>query len=140
MTAPDPIAPVVDRDSQPWWDALGRHELLLQRCADCGRARWPARALCNRCGSLHWGWTPATGAATVASWIVTHHAFGPAWPTPYVVVLASLDDQEDLLIPGAYDGSADGQDLAIGMALLAGFDDVTGSDGRGWSLLRWRRR
>lgn len=131
MTDPSVLG---DHDSAPWWEALARHELLLQRCDECTAWRWPARALCNRCGSLDWSWAAASGRGTVASWIVNHHAFGDGLPAPYVVLLVALVEQDDILVPGGYDGPPDGSDLAIGLPLLVGFDDTDGSP-----RLRWRR-
>jgi uncharacterized protein len=129
--------PVPDRDSQPWWEGLARRELLLQRCDACARLRWPPRALCGACGGLGWAWVAASGRATVASWIVNHHAFGDAFPSPYVVVTGRLDEQDDLLIPAGYVGAADGGGLAMGEAVLADFDDVVVDGGQRWTLLRW---
>ena len=145
------VLPTPDRDSAPWWEALGHHELTLQRCDDCGALRWPPRELCNRCGSLAWRWVPASGRGTVASWIVNHHAFGSGAggrPAPYVVVLVRLDDQADILIPGGWDGAPDGTDLHAGLPVVAGFDDVelgdvddpldTSGESDRVALLRWR--
>jgi uncharacterized OB-fold protein len=144
------VLPTPDRDSAPWWDALGHHELTLQRCDDCGALRWPPRELCNRCGSLNWQWVPATGRGTVASWIVNHHSFGAGAggrPAPYTVVLVRLDDQPDILIPGGWAGAPDGADLSIGLPVVAGFDDVdlgevddqldTSGESDRVALLRW---
>jgi len=116
--------PHPDRDSAPWWEALGRHELLLQRCDACGVCRWPPRAICNRCWSLEWAWIAASGRATVASWIVNRHRFVPSLESPYTVVLGRLEEQDDILIPGAWGGRPDGSDLAVGMAVRAGFADI----------------
>jgi len=116
--------PHSDRDSRPWWEALGRHELLLQVCGDCGANRWPPRAICNRCWSLDWTWLAASGRASVASWIVNRHQFAPSLESPYTVVLGRIAEQEDILIPGAWAGRPDGTDLAVGMGLTAAFEDV----------------
>ena len=130
--------PTPDRDSRPWWEAMARHELLVQRCGVCARLRWPPRALCGACGSFEWSWEPASGRATVASWIVNHHSFGDAIPSPYVVVTGRLAEQDDILIPGNYAGPPDGAGLAIGAPLSAGFEDLEADDGRVWTLLRWQ--
>ena len=130
--------PVADRDSTSWWAGLADHELRLQRCHACGTLRWPPRALCSRCGSLDWSWVTASGRATVASWIVTRHQFSEAFEVPYVVVMARLDEQDDILVPGAYGGAPDGDDVRIGRRLVAAFDDVAVPDGADpVSLLRW---
>jgi uncharacterized protein len=123
-------APVPDRDGQPWWDALAQHQLLVQRCASCGRLRWPPRAICGECGALAWDWLEASGRATVASWVVNHHAFGDAFPVPYVVVTGRLDEQDDILIPGAFGNERDA--LAVGAPLRAGFEDAGGFAGLVW--------
>ena len=59
--------PQPERDSQAWWDAVARHELSVQQCAACKRLRWPARALCNRCGSFDWAWAPVSGRGRVVT-------------------------------------------------------------------------
>lgn len=132
---PDRPLPTTDRDSAPWWAGTAEHELRLQRCAGCEAFRWPARALCNRCGSLDWSWETASGQATVATWIVNEHRFSEAFPVPYVVVLARLDEQDDILVPGAYGGAADGHDARVGQRVVVAFDDVDGAGGV--ALLRW---
>jgi uncharacterized protein len=130
--------PVADRDSTPWWAGVAEHELRLQRCRDCRTLRWPARALCNRCGSLEWSWVAAAGRATVASWIVNEHRFSDAFPVPYVVVMARLDEQDDILVPGASGGASDGHDLRVGRRLFVAFDDIAAPEGADHvSLLRW---
>jgi uncharacterized protein len=130
--------PVADRDSAPWWAGLAEHELRLQRCHDCATLRWPPRALCNRCGSLDWSWVAASGRATVASWIVNHHSFSDAFAAPYAVVLARLDEQDDILVPGAYGGAPDGRGLRVDQRVVAAFDDLAVPDGTDpVALLRW---
>lgn len=124
--------PLEDRDSAPWWRALGRHELLVQACNGCGVRRWPPRALCSRCADLSWQWVPAKSTGAVASWIVNHHAFITGLEAPYVVVLVALDDADDILVPGGWGGSQDGSDLRIGLPVQVGYDDVDGT-----TLLRW---
>ncbi len=131
--------PARERDSREWWAALARHELLLQRCDTCAALRWPARAICNRCAALAWSWQRASGRGEVASWIVNRHDFGVGPESPYVVLLVRLAEQEDLLLPGGFDGPADGSGLAVGLPVVAGFEDreVPASE-PALALLRWR--
>jgi uncharacterized OB-fold protein len=130
---------VSDRDARPWWEALDRGELVLQRCDECDAWRWPPRAICNRCGSFDARWEQVSRRGTVASWIVNHHAFDPAKPSPYVVVMVRLAEQDDLLLPGAYAGPADGADLAVGAPVLAELEHVEATEnGEPATLLRWR--
>jgi uncharacterized protein len=103
-----------DRDSHDWWRALANHELLVQTCEQCAVHRWPPRAMCNRCGAMAWQWTQASGTGRVVSWIVNRHAFSRDLAIPSVVLLVRLDEQDDLILPGAYAGPPDGGDLEVG--------------------------
>lgn len=130
--------PAVERDSAPWWEALGRHELVLPRCEACGTWRWPPRAICGRCGALDWAFAPASGRGTVASFVVNRHGFGGAFPLPSTVVLVRLAEQDDLLLPGGWSGAPDGADVTIGMPVTAGFADVAAdAGGDAMTLLEW---
>lgn len=122
------VSPQADRDSQPWWEALARHEFVLQRCASCRAWRWPARAICNRCHAFDWAWEAASGEGSIASWIVTHHAFLPGFTAPYAVLTVRLAEQDDLLLPGSYAGAADDPRLRIDARVRVGFDDLAGAD------------
>lgn len=134
------VAPIpADIDSSPWWEALSRRQLLVQRCQRCGRLRWPGRAICGECHSEDWRWVPACGHGTVASWTVTHRR-SDTGDTTNVVALVRLDDQDDILIPGYLDGPADGAGLSIGTPVTVGFEDAVVDPARPpVTVLRWRR-
>jgi len=125
--------PVLDRDSRPWWEAVARHELNVQACEQCGRLRWPPRAMCGSCGSFSWRWTPASGRGLVASWIVNRHPFFPGMAVPSVVVTVRLGDADDVLIPGGWAGSPDGSGLRVGLPVQVGFAE----NSEGVVLLVW---
>lgn len=131
-----PPRPGMDRDSKEWWGALGRHELVLQQCSACRAWRWPCRAICNRCASFDWQWSRPSGRGEVASWIVNHHRFSESWTSPYAVVTVRLAEQDDILIPGSFDGPI--RALSMRLAVTAGFDDVDVPDGESFTLLTWR--
>jgi uncharacterized OB-fold protein len=89
-----PVRPVPDRDSALWWEAVRRHELLIQRCTGCGTSRFPPRAVCNRCRSRAADWVPSRGTGRVVSWIVNHQPFLPGMSAdePFAVLFVRLDD------------------------------------------------
>ena len=70
----------------------------------------------------------STGA--VVAWVVNHHAFGDAFPLPYVVVTGRLDEQDDILIPAGFDG--DRGALAAGSLLVARYEDAEGFTALVW--------
>ena len=119
------LVPYPDRDSQPWWEALTRHELLLQRCDDCDAWRWPPRVLCGRCGGLRVSWQPWAGTGTIVSVIRTHQQFLPEVPAPFWTVFVALSEQGDIIMPGSWFGTVD---PTIHMAVRVHLDDIAGDD------------
>jgi uncharacterized OB-fold protein len=126
--------PEPDRDSAPWWEAVRRHELLLQRCRGCGARRFPARAVCNRCRSREAEWVPAQGTGRVYSWIVNHQVFMPgmADEVPFPVLLVRLDDGDDIFMYGNL-VDADAADLKPDLPVAAVFADAGDV-----TLVQWR--
>jgi uncharacterized OB-fold protein len=131
-------SPTRDLDSAPWWSGTDARALLVQRCSSCGRLRWPARPICNDCHAFAFEWVAASGCGTIESWTVTHHSFGPTVEVPFVVVLVRLDDQDDIHMPGYYDGPGDGSTVRIGQAVRAHFVSVGTADGGGFEVVQWR--
>ena len=88
---PRPV-PTPSEDSKHFWDSCQKHELLLQKCDDCGFHRFPPSILCPRCMSTNYKWTEASSKARIFSYQVTHQAFYPAWDTPYAVAIVELEE------------------------------------------------
>ncbi|MFB7444099.1 bifunctional MaoC family dehydratase N-terminal/OB-fold nucleic acid binding domain-containing protein [Streptomyces mirabilis] len=82
--------PVVNRDNAGFWEGVGRHQLLIQRCGGCGTLRFPWLPGCGACGSPEWDTVEASGAGTVYSYVVMHHPPFPAFDPPYAVGLIEL--------------------------------------------------
>jgi uncharacterized OB-fold protein len=74
--------------------ALENHQLKYQRCGDCDHAWLPVRSECSNCWSENHAFEPASGNATIVSWVVFHVAFDPRFKdrTPYNVALVDLDE------------------------------------------------
>ncbi|WP_342786968.1 bifunctional MaoC family dehydratase N-terminal/OB-fold nucleic acid binding domain-containing protein [Streptomyces tailanensis] len=82
--------PVVNRDNAGFWEGVERHELLIQRCADCATLRFPWLPGCHACGSPEWDTVRASGEGVVHSYVVMHHPPFPAFEPPYAVGLVEL--------------------------------------------------
>jgi uncharacterized OB-fold protein len=82
--------PVVNRDNAGFWEGVSRHQLLIQRCENCGTLRFPWLPGCNSCGCLEWDTVEAAGEGTVYSYVVMHHPPFPAFDPPYAVGLVEL--------------------------------------------------
>ena len=119
-----------DANTQPFWDACQKRELRLQRCADCGRFRQPPLPGCARCGSKLCDWPLLSGAGTVFSYTVVHHAAVPslAATVPYNVVVVELDDCGGVMVPGNV-VDCDPDEVHVGMRVEVVFerldDEVT---------------
>ncbi|MFR0358656.1 bifunctional MaoC family dehydratase N-terminal/OB-fold nucleic acid binding domain-containing protein [Streptomyces sediminimaris] len=82
--------PVVNRDNAGFWEGVGRHQLLIQRCTACAALRFPWLPGCDRCGGPDWDTVEASGEGTVYSYVVMHHPPFPAFDPPYAVALIEL--------------------------------------------------
>lgn len=96
-TVPAPM-PAPDAVTQFFWDGVNRHELLIQRCDDCGRfIHWP-REFCNACLSRNVAPTQVSGRGTLVTYTFPAQPFHPWFldKIPYVVAVVELPEQEGL--------------------------------------------
>jgi uncharacterized OB-fold protein len=95
LPVPDPRP---DEETEPFWRATGRGELLLQRCTRCDRISWPMRSFCPHCGAPALVALTASGRGEVYSYTVVRKASG-AWQaaTPYVVGYVELAEGPRIL-------------------------------------------
>ena len=85
--------PLIDSDSQPYWEGLARGELRIQRCQACTRAVFYPRALCPHCFSDQLTWITASGKGTLYAFTVVHQAFGPyAAEAPFIIGIIELEE------------------------------------------------
>ena len=130
-----PLRPVPypDDASEPFWTACARHELTLQRCAGCGRLRFPPRPMCPRCTSMESTWERASGRGRVWSWVVAHPPVLPAFQDRVPFNVAVIDLEEGVRMIGNVFEIAN-EDLQEGMPVEVTFEDVED----GVSLPQWR--
>jgi uncharacterized OB-fold protein len=88
------LPPSIDTDSQPWWDALAAHELLVPRCDRCGRYWFPPTPGCPHCGALEHELRPVSGRGRIYTWVVVHRALSPSFQpdVPYTIALVELEE------------------------------------------------
>jgi uncharacterized OB-fold protein len=80
-------APQPSPDTQPFWEAAGRGQLLLKKCRACGDLHYYPRPLCPFCGSDTTEWQPAAGTGTIYSYSVMRRA-----EVPYAIAYVTLDE------------------------------------------------
>jgi uncharacterized OB-fold protein len=128
-----PPLPVPNADNQEFWDGCRRHELRIQRCADCGTTRFHPRPACPGCASLRFDWITCSGRGRVYTWTVVHAPTLPAFRerAPYAAGLIELD--EKVFMVGEIRGVDPGE-IRAGLRVRVAFDDVTAET----SLPYWR--
>ena len=92
MTVPIRPRPVQGVYEKPFWDAVQRRELRLQRCRPCGHVWYPPGPVCPRCLSGVWSFEPMSGRGRVVAWTVFHREYFPELPPPYLVVSVALEE------------------------------------------------
>ncbi|MHA6770312.1 Zn-ribbon domain-containing OB-fold protein [Sphingobium ummariense] len=83
-----PPAPVRSPESQAYWEAAEREELLLRHCQDCARAHYYPRTICPLCGSENTAWRTSPGTGVVYAYSIARR--GPA--TPFAIGYVTLDE------------------------------------------------
>jgi hypothetical protein len=86
--------PPEDAANRPFREGARRGVLVLQRCMDCGRHRYPAARYCAQCSGERAEWVETSGNGMVESWCSFHKAYWPAFEPeiPYDVVQVRLDE------------------------------------------------
>ncbi|MGA8846634.1 MAG: OB-fold domain-containing protein [Nocardioides sp.] len=114
--------PMINRDSQFFWDGTAAGELRLQSCNACASLRFPPGPACPDCGALDRGHVVASGRGTVFSYVVHRHPPVPGKELPIVIVLVELE--EGLRMLGELVDVADVSAVEIGMAVQVDFNRV----------------
>ncbi|UDY22289.1 Zn-ribbon domain-containing OB-fold protein [Nocardioides sp. Kera G14] len=105
-----PVRPVVNRDSEFFWEGARKGELRIQSCAACGALRHPPGPSCPSCGEFSRDYVIAAGTGTVFSYVVHHAPQLPGKELPLTIAL--IDLPEGVRMVGEMTG--DVSDLRIG--------------------------
>ena len=87
---PRPITP----ETQPYWDGLKEHKLMLPKCDDCGQPFFYPRIACPHCHSRHISWMQASGKGTLYSFEIAYRTLSPAFKVELPVILAMIELEE----------------------------------------------
>lgn len=113
-------------DTQPYWDAARRGELLLPFCRPCGRFFYYPRPFCPTCFRWDVEWRRASGRGTLHSYAVHHRALTPGFDEliPYVPALVDLEEGVRV-VTRLVDVDPASPRLRVGAPVEASFDAVT---------------
>ena len=135
MAAPSP-AP--DGRDQGFWDALNRHEIVVQHCNKCRNLQMEPEWLCYKCHSFDLGWKQVSGRGRIYSWERIWYPVHPGLKDscPYLVILVELPEAGNLRFLGNLLGDPR-QAVEIGAEVEAVFED---HKEKGYTLLQWQLR
>jgi uncharacterized OB-fold protein/acyl dehydratase len=89
---PHRLKPPMGHDNAWWWEGVERGEVLIQKCADCGKLRHPPRPMCPQCQSTKWTGQKASGRGTIYSYTVLHYPKFPGYEFPLACGLIELEE------------------------------------------------
>jgi uncharacterized OB-fold protein len=113
--------PTIEGPDNPFWQALRRREVQVQRCLACGTHRFPATRYCAQCRSEESEWVAVAPTGTLETWCVFHRPYFDDLAVPYTVIQVRLDCGVRVFAnPAGVETDA----LRIGMAVEAVFEDV----------------
>ena len=98
----------LDRDSAAHFRGRIAHQLLVNRCTDCGTWHHTPKPICPACWSTDVRATPVSGRGAIYMAIFLHQgppAEGVDYSTPYPVVTVELDEQVGLRFTGTVVGA-----------------------------------
>jgi len=113
--------------SQPYWDALARHEVQIQQCSDCHAWIYYPRAFCSKCLSPELEWKPVSGGAELYSFTIARRPTAPFWAdeVPQLIAVVQLDEGPRLTSTLC---NVEECDIRVGMRLQPLFEDVIGKN------------
>ncbi len=129
---PKPV-PVPTPTSAPYWEALGRDEVKLQRCDDCHEWVHYPRSRCPSCLSGLLGWERVSGEGTIFTFSVARQPTAVMFGDEVPQIIAVVELPEGVHITTTIVG-CEPADVSIGAPVLPVFDH--GKDGS--TLLRYR--
>lgn len=110
---------VVDKNTEPFWQAARERRLVAPQCSECSTFRLPPTPFCPTCQSKSVNWIELSGAATVYSFAVVYGMPGMPEVTLVPAVL-ELPDAPGARLVSNIIGVTPAQ-VSIGMAVRVDF-------------------
>lgn len=88
--------PVATPETQHFWDGTQQHKLLLQQCESCNATYFPPRPFCPHCSERRVRVLPASGRATLYSYVISHRR-APGFEPPFSIAVVTLEEGPRLM-------------------------------------------
>ena len=122
-TSQDRPLPTPNSFSKPFWEGTKRHELVLQKCNECGTFRYYPRPRCPECLSGNTEWTKVSGRGTVYSYTIVHRPLARWFKDKVPLVCAVIELDEGVRMVSNVE-NVDPYAVTIGMPVRVIYDDV----------------
>ena len=86
----DRILPQPTPETRHFWEGCKAGELRLQRCTECSKSYFPPRPFCPGCGSRKVEVYPASGRATLYSYVINHRPRPDMGTAPHSIAVVAL--------------------------------------------------
>lgn len=77
-------------ETRHFWEGCKAGELRLQRCTECKESYFPPRAFCPKCACREVEVYPASGKATLYSYVINHRPRPDMGTDPYAIAVVEL--------------------------------------------------
>lgn len=113
-------------ETQPYWDGLKEHKLVLPYCAQCRKFTFYPRPFCRHCFSWNIEWRPLSGKAKLHTYVISHRP-PPGWEdrAPYVIGVFELAEGERMLSNLLVDGVPDPAKIPVDLDCQIVYQDVS---------------
>ncbi len=104
-------SPTPNPETQEFWDAASKGELLLKKCEDCGNYHYYPRAVCPHCFSDKTTWVKASGTGEIYTYSVMKRS-----KIPYAIAYVTVDEGVKLMtniVDADLDALAIGQKVKV---------------------------
>ena len=119
----DTPKPRITPTGRPFWEALARNEVAIQRCGGCGHYVFYPRVICPDCHSRDLSWEKVSGNGVLYTYTVTEPGKGKRGGD----ILAIVELNEGVRMATTLVG-IDPDAVEIGMPLAPVFDNQTFDD------------
>lgn len=114
--------PVPTPETAPYWDACHNHQLLIQKCGNCGKHQFYPRTVCSHCTGGDLEWVEAIGRGEIVSYTIMRRAVSKAYDDGGVTVLALIRLEEGVQMMSNI-VECDPERVQTGMAVKVVFED-----------------
>ncbi len=104
-------SPTPNPETEVFWEAASKGELMLKKCADCGKYHYYPRAICPHCFSDKTEWVKASGNGEIYTFSVMKRS-----KIPYAIAYVTLEEGVKMMtniVDADFDALSVGQKVKV---------------------------